>query len=59
MGVQGQGEKTISNKGWQARPRKPPSVLSLFNMKVKSKFWNENVMSHGELIETYWVHVFF
>nr|XP_024395234.1 uncharacterized protein LOC112291681 isoform X2 [Physcomitrium patens] len=46
VGVQGQGEKTISNKGWQARPRKPPSVLSLFNMKVKSKFWNENVMSH-------------
>jgi hypothetical protein len=40
-----------SSKDWLARSRKPPSVLSLFNMNEKSKFWSLNVLSHGKLLE--------
>ncbi|KAG0568443.1 hypothetical protein KC19_6G020200 [Ceratodon purpureus] len=39
-------EKMVSSKEWQTRTRKAPSVLSLFNMNLRSKFLNEKVLSH-------------
>jgi hypothetical protein len=39
-------DRMVSNKEWLERSRKSPSVLSLFNMKIRSKFSSEKVLSH-------------
>ncbi|KAG0625344.1 hypothetical protein M758_2G047100 [Ceratodon purpureus] len=42
----GGADKMASSKEWPGRVRKSSSVLSLFNMREKSKFWSRNVLSH-------------
>jgi hypothetical protein len=41
-----EGAEDIPGAGSVPKAR-TPSVLSLFNMKFTSKFWNEKVLSHG------------
>ena len=52
-------DRVVSGREWKARTRKAPSVLSLFNMKLRSKLLNERVLSHGELRELHDLHVCF